>query len=388
MSQTINEPIKPGRLLSLDVFRGITIAGMLLVNNAGDWGHIMRPLEHAEWHGVTATDLIFPFFLFIMGVAMTYSFSGRLAKGGGKKDLYMQIIRRTIILSLLNTVLALLIWGSYLGHYRFYGVLQRIAFCYFFASIIMINTGIKAQAAWTLCLLALYYFILNIIPSPINHAGSLERFHNIVNYVDTKIMFNYLYEIDEKLHIGHDPEGLLSTLAAIATTLSGALCGHWLRDKSKSDFEKIAGMGVAGTLILIISNIALYNMPINKNLWTPTYVLHTTAWALLCLAVCYWFCDIKGYRTWAKPFLYYGTNAIAAYFGASAFACITVWIRITGGDGKEIRLKTWLYNTLIKSWASPAFGDYVSSALWGMLYVIVWCLLMRILYKKKIFIKV
>ncbi len=388
MADPTIETQKPARLISLDVFRGITIAGMLLVNNAGDWGHIFKPLGHAAWHGITATDLIFPFFLFIMGVAMTYSFAGRLAKGGGKGELYKQVFRRTFLLFFLGVILAFLIWGAYLKHFRLYGVLQRIALCYFFASLIILNGSLKAQISWTFILLALYYFILKVIPAPDTIAGSLSIYYNIVDFVDTKLMLNWLYEINKETGMGHDPEGLLSTISAIATTMSGVVCGHWLRRKDLTEYEKVAGMAVVGTLLLIISNLLNYDIPFNKHLWTPSYVVHTTAWALLCLGVCYWICDIKGYKKWANPFLYYGTNAITAYFGASAFAIITVWIRITGPDGNPIRLKTFLYNTLIKSWVSPLWGDYAASAAWGMLYVIIWCLLMRILYKKKIFIKV
>lgn len=388
MSENVIDIKKPARLYSLDVFRGITIAGMLLVNNAGDWGHIFKPLGHAAWHGITATDLIFPFFLFIMGVAMTYSFSGRLSKGGGKKELYIQVIRRTLILTILSQILSILIMYSYLGHYRFYGVLQRIAFCYFFTSLIILNGSVRAQVVWTFATLSIYYFILKVIPAPDMVAGALAQYYNIVDYIDTKIMLNFLYEIDAKAGVGHDPEGLLSTISAISTTLTGVLCGHWLKNKEKSDFEKISGMAIIGTLLLIISNLLVYDMPFNKNLWTPSYVIHTTAWALLCLGVCYYLCDVKNYKTWAKPFLYYGTNPITAYFGASAVAIITVMIKMTGPDGKTIRLKTYLYNTLIKSWVSPLWGDYVSSAAWGMLYVIVWCFIMWILFRKKIFIKI
>jgi predicted acyltransferase len=382
------QPIKPGRLMSLDVFRGLTIAAMLLVNNAGDWSHVWGPLEHAEWHGCTSTDLIFPFFLFIMGVAMQFSFAGRLEKPGGKIDLIGQICRRTIIIFLLGIILAMFIWPSYLGHFRMYGVLERIAICYFFASFIMLYTGVRGQVFFFLLLMAIYYIILKFIPMPGQMAGGLERYKNIVDYTDTGIFGNLNYEWDAGLKMGHDPEGLLSTIPSICTTLAGGLCGFWLRRKEKGDFEKVAGMSAIGVLLIIAGKLLKHDIPMNKNLWTPSYVIYTAGAALLCLSVCYWLIDIKGWRMWAKPFLYYGTNAIAAYFGASMMGLIIVMVRVTGDGGKVMRLKTYLFTHYYKSWMPGIFGVYATSAAWGASFVILWCIITWILYRKKIFIKV
>jgi predicted acyltransferase len=382
------EPSKPGRLLSLDAFRGITIAAMLLVNNAGDWGHVFPPLLHADWNGATATDLIFPFFLFIVGVAMTFSFSKRLSQGESKRVLFLHVLRRTVILYILGCLIMITVRGAYLGHFRYVGVLQRIAFCYFFASLIIMYGGVRAQIAWTVWFLALYYFMLKFIPVPGHAAVTLDRFANIADYFDTKLLGASLYEYDKALGMGHDPEGLLGTIPAISSTLAGVLCGHWLRSKSRTNYEKVAGMAVAGTLLLIVASLWKYDMPFNKNLWTPSYVVHTTGWALLCLALFYWVIDIKNYRAWAKPFVVYGTNAIAAYFGASVMAYSTIWIRWKDAAGKTVYLKYYLYDHLYKSWIPYLFGDQISSAAWGMSYVLLWLGIMWILYKKKIFIKV
>jgi predicted acyltransferase len=382
------EAAKPARLSSLDAFRGLTIAAMLLVNNAGDWGHVFPPLLHAEWHGCTATDLIFPFFLFIVGVAMTFSFGKRLALGESKKTLLLHVLRRTILLYILGDIIMISVWGAYLGHYRVVGVLQRIAFCYFFASLIVMYAGVRAQVAWTIGLLAVYYYMLKFIPLPGHAAVSLDRFANIADYIDTKLLGGTLYEWDKTLGMGHDPEGIVGTIPSISSTLAGVLCGHWLREKARSHYEKVAGMAFAGTLLVIIAALWKYDMPFNKNLWTPSYVVHTTGWALLCLGVCYWAIDIKGYRRWAKPFVVYGMNAIAAYFGASVMAYTTVWIRWKDAAGKTVMLKYYLYDHLYKSWIPYIFGDQISSAAWGISYVLLWLALMWILYKKKIFIKV
>lgn len=382
------EPIRPGRLTSLDAFRGLTIAAMLLVNNPGDWKNVAAPLKHAEWFGCTATDLIFPFFLFIMGVAIPLSFTRRLEQGQSKSTLLGHIIQRSIILFLLGVLLMLVAWPAYLKHFRLLGVLQRIALCYFFSALITLYGGVRAQIAWLVWLLGIYYFLIRFIPVPGIGAGSLEPYANLADYIDTKILDGFAYKYNEKLQMWHEPEGLFSTLTAISTTLSGVLCGHWLRRKDLNGYEKVSGMAVAATLLFIVASIWNHDIPFNKRIWTPSYVLYTTALALLCLCVCYWLMELKGYRLWAKPFVVYGTNAIAAYFSASFVATLTLLIRWQTPAGESIALKTFLYNNLYKSWLPYLFGDYVSSAAWGISYVVLWCSLMWILYRKKIFIKI
>ncbi|MCX5795616.1 MAG: heparan-alpha-glucosaminide N-acetyltransferase domain-containing protein [Elusimicrobia bacterium] len=374
--QTSPAPAQPGRLLSLDAFRGATIAAMFLVNNAGDWDHVFPPLAHADWNGCTAADLIFPFFLFIMGVAMTYSF-GKRAQDGPP---IAPIIRRTLLLSALNALLALFAWGAFLGHFRFYGVLQRIAFCYLCTSIIVLRTEALGQALWAAGLLAAYALILRL--------GSLERFANVVDRVDSKLMLPWLYEIDRKTGLGHDPEGLLSTLGALATTLSGVLCGQLLRKPGRSAARKLGSLALAGSLLLAAGLLWARGLPLNKNLWTPSYVLATSGWAFLGLALFYWLIDIRGIRAWAQPFIVYGSNAIAAYVGVGLMSYSVVWIRWTDGPGHAIRLKTYLYQSLYQSWIPHWLGDRVSSAAWGASYVALWWFLMWLLYRKRIFIKV
>ena len=383
------KPVKPGRLMSLDVFRGATIAGMLLVNNPGDWGNVFPPLLHAEWNGCTATDLVFPFFLFIMGVAMTFSFSKRSSTGSDRKALYGQIVRRTAILFVLGLIIMIFSWkGLQKEHFTPMGVLQRIALCYFFTSIIIMHTGIRGQFRWCIGLLGLHYILLKFVPFPGHEAGILEPYMNISDWFDTKILGVHLGDFNKELGIGHDAEGLVGTISAIASTLAGVLCGHWLRNKETSGYEKVSGMAVMGTILLAIGLTLRYNIPFNKNLWTPSYVVYTTGWALLSVCVCYWVIDIKGYKAWSKPFYVYGVNPITAYFGASLMAYTSVWIRWENAEGKTVMLKYFLYDHIYKSWVPDIFGNSISSACWGMTYVILWCALMWILYKKKIFIKV
>jgi predicted acyltransferase len=381
-------PVKPGRLLSLDVFRGATIAAMLLVNNAGDWGNTFPPLLHADWHGCTFTDLIFPFFLFIMGVAMSFSFARRAGDGSDKKEIYFQIMKRTVLLYILGSIIVFFASRGLGQSFKPYGVLQRIAFCYLVASLIILHTGIRGQIFWTIFLLGIHYVILKLVPFPGHKAGSLEIFANISDWLDTKLFGIHLGDYNKDLQMGHDAEGLLGTLSAIGSTLSGVLCGHFLRKKDKGDYEKVSAMAVVGTGLLSLGLIWRYDIPFNKNLWTPSYVVYTTGWALLCLGVCYWLVDIKGSKSWIKPFLYYGMNPITAYFGASIMAYATVWIRWQDTLGKRVYLKYFLYDHIYKSWVPYIFGNTVSSACWGMTYVILWCAVMWMLYKRKIFIKV
>lgn len=381
-------PLKPERLLSLDVFRGATIAAMLLVNNAGDWGHVFPPLLHAEWHGCTFTDLIFPFFLFIMGVAMSFSFSKRLSREADRKGLYIQIVKRTALLYILGSIIIFFASKGLGKPFKPYGVLQRIALCYLFSSLILLYSGVRGQIFWAVLFLGIHYVILKLIPFAGHRGGSLEPFANISDWIDTKLFGTHLGEFNKNLGMGHDPEGLLGTLSSISSTLAGVLCGNWLRNKDKSGYEKVSGMAAAGIALLGLGLLWRYDIPLNKNLWTPSYVVYTTGWALLCLGACYWLVDLKGYKAWTKPFVVYGMNPIAAYFGASIMAYTTVWIRWKDAAGKTVMLKYFLYDHIYKSWVPSVFGHTISSACWGMSYVILWCFIMWILYRKKIFIKV
>lgn len=384
------KPVKPGRLISLDVFRGMTIAGMILVNNAGDWGHIFKPLGHAQWLGCTATDLIFPFFLFIMGVAMTFSFSRRLEEPGGRRELMTQVWRRTFLLFALGAVLHFYAYlaAPWVKYVRIWGVLQRIAICYLVVSFIGMNVSIRGQAGWAVMLLAIYYFLMKFVPVPNYGAGVLEQSGNLAGYLDSTLFGKCCYEFDEKTKMYHDPEGLLSTLPAIATTLSGLLAGHWIRRKDVDGHQKAAGLATAGLLCYMVGALWQYDFPYSKNLWTSSYVLHTSGWGMMVLAACYWTIDVKGITGWTKPFLVYGTNAIAAYVAAGLIAYTTILIKFQGAEGKTIFLKTWIYNTLYKSWIEPNAGPYVASAAYGFTYVVIIYALMSILYRKKIFIKV
>ncbi len=366
------------RLVSLDVFRGITIAGMVLVNNPGTWAHIYWPLQHAQWHGWTPTDLVFPFFLFIVGVAITLAFGSRVESGRSTRDLYLKVIKRSLIIFAIGLFLNAFPYFG-LSELRIPGVLQRIAVCYFFASIIFLNTKIRTQVGITIALLLIYWVLVKFIPAPGFAAGDLTKEGSLPSFVD-RVVFGKHVWAQAKVY---DPEGLLSTIPALATTLIGVLTGHWLRTKNSS-YEKVAGMFVGGAICVAVGWAWNSFFPINKALWTSSYVLFSGGLALQFLALCYWVIDIKGYRRWAKPFEIFGVNAIALYVGAGIMAELLGVIKMTGSAGTKIPLGSWIYENLFASWASPVNA----SLAFAISFVLVWLGIMWILYHRKIFIKV
>lgn len=365
-----------GRMASLDVFRGLTIAGMILVNNPGSWEAIYSPLEHAAWYGWTPTDLVFPFFLFIVGVSITLALSRRADSSGTKRDLYLKIIRRSLIIFALGLFLAG--FPRYdLSTLRIPGVLQRIAVCYLIASILFLKTKWRTQAVVAASLLLLYWALMVLIPVPGFGAGDLSMEGNLAAYVDRTLFGRHIWKPV------YDPEGILSTLPAIATTLAGVLTGHWLRLR-RSEYEKVAGLFVAGASLVVAGWAWGFWFPINKALWTSSYVLLTAGLSLQLLAVCFWLVDIKGVRRWATPFLIFGTNALAIYFLSELFSRVISLITLTRADGSAVDLQTFTYENLFASWASPK----AASLLFAICIVLLWLGVAAILYRKRIFIKV
>jgi predicted acyltransferase len=364
-----------GRMAALDVFRGLTIAGMILVNNPGSWGAIHPPLEHAAWHGWTPTDLVFPFFLFIVGVSIALALARRAEAGGSRRDLYLKIVRRTLIIFALGLVLAG--FPRYeLSTLRIPGVLQRIAVCYLIASVIFLNTKWRTQAFIAAALLLLYWALMILIPAPGYGAGDLSMEGNLAAYVDRALLGRHTWKPL------YDPEGLLSTIPAIATTLCGVLTGHWLRTR-RAALDKAAGMFVAGALAIVLGWAWGGWFPVNKALWTSSYVLLTAGLALQFLAFCYWLVDIKGLRRPAKPFLIFGSNALAIYFLSELFSNLISLITLSRAGG-AVDLKTYIYEHAFASWASPANA----SLMFAVCIVLLWLGVATLLYRKRIFIKV
>jgi predicted acyltransferase len=364
------------RMTSLDVFRGITIAGMILVNNPGTWDAIYSPLEHSKWDGLTPTDLVFPFFLFIVGVSITLALARRADGGRGKRDLYAKIVRRTIIIFALGLVLTAFPYNDP-ATFRVPGVLQRIAVCYFFAAVIFLNTRWRVQVAVVAVLLLLYWAAMKLIPVPGFGAGDLSMAGNLAAYVDRGVLGRHTWKPL------YDPEGLLSTIPSVATTLCGVLTGHLLRSR-RAPLEKVASMFVAGAGGVVVGWAWNYWFPVNKALWTSSYVILTVGMALQLLAACYWIVDLNGYKRWTKPFLAFGTNALAVYFLSEFTVLVASLVKFTRADGRRTDVLGLLYEKLFASWASPVNA----SLMFAVCTVLVWLGAMSILYRKRIFIRV
>lgn len=364
------------RMVSLDVFRGLTIAAMILVNNPGTWKAVYAPLRHADWNGWTPTDLVFPFFLFIVGLAMTLSFVRREAQGDSKMVLFRQVVRRTVIIFALGLLLNGFPYYE-LSKIRIPGVLQRIALCYFFASIIYLTARLRVQILALVALLAGYWLLMTVVRVPGVGRGALTPDGNLAAYIDFAVLRGHIY----RPH--WDPEGLLSTLPAIATVLFGILTGHFLRAAAGSK-ERLAGLLAGGALAVLIGQIMNIWFPINKNIWTSSYTVFTAGMALLLFAMCYWLVDLRGYRKWAKPFEVYGMNAIAVYVLSGLAGKASVTWKIMQGDGKEVLIKTFLYNKYFAFLANPLNA----SLSWAVAYVLFWLAVMWVLYQRKIFIKI
>lgn len=367
------------RLLALDVFRGITIAGMILVNNPGDWTTTYAPLLHAEWHGCTPTDWVFPFFLFIVGVAIPLALGRRKAEGADQKALIVKIIKRTLAIFAIGLALHLIPKFDF-AHLRIPGVLQRIALVYGACGIIFLKTGWRTQIYIGVGLLIAYWMLMTLVPVPGGFAPNLEPETNLGAWLDRLIFTtNHLWSQAKTW----DPEGLLSTLPAITTGIIGMLTGQWLKTQ-RSDYEKLTGIFALGVILLSLGLIWNTVFPINKKIWTSSYVLYVGGAALLFLGVVYWIVDVLEYRRWIKPFVVYGTNALIAYVLSGLLAKLMFGISWPGPDDTVITLKDVIYQALYE----PLLSPMNASLAWAITNVLVVLGLVWILYRKNIFIKV
>ncbi len=369
-------PAQGGRLDSLDAFRGITIAGMLIVNNPGSWGAIYAPLRHAEWHGWTPTDLIFPFFLFIVGVSMAFSFAAQTARGASRAGVLRRAAKRAAIIFGLGLVLHAFPDFLDLSTLRIPGVLQRIALAFLVATPLVLWLGARGRIAAVAILLLGYWALQTLTTVPGNGPSRLEPGADLGAWLDRAVFgTQHLWSQSRTW----DPEGLLSTLPAVATVLLGSFAGDWLRG-ARAPLDKTVGLFVAGNVGLVAGLAWGAVFPINKPLWTSSYVVFTAGMACHTLALCYWLIDVRGRRGWATPFIIFGTNAIAAFFLSSLFARVIGMVHVADG----VSLKGWLYGTFLQSWLAPVNA----SLAFALLYTSLWLAAMAVLYRRRIFIKV
>ncbi|AFY44471.1 acyltransferase family protein [Nostoc sp. PCC 7107] len=374
------------RLTSLDVFRGITIAAMILVNMAGVADDVYPLLAHADWHGCTPTDLVFPFFLFIVGVAMTFSLSKYTADNKPTSTVYLRIFRRAAILFALGLLLNVF-WNKGVGTFdfssiRIMGVLQRISLSYLLASLAVLNLPRKGQWILAAVLLIGYWLTMMYVPVPEYGAGVLTREGNFGAYFDRLIIpQTHLYAGDGFKSMG-DPEGLFSTIPAVVSVLAGYFTGQWIR-KQPVQTRTSVGLILFGMGCLIIGWAWGWVFPINKKLWTSSYVIFTSGWALLLLAACYELIEVRLIKRWSKPFEIMGLNAIALFVASVLLIKILAKTKIGTGE-TVLSTYNWIYQNIFASWA----GTFNGSLLFALVTVLLWWAVAILMYRQRWFLKV
>jgi predicted acyltransferase len=366
----VTVPRGPSRILSVDVLRGLTVAGMVLVNNPGSWAHVYGPLRHAEWHGFTPTDMIFPFFLFIVGVAIPLALGPRLERGAG--GLALRVLRRGVVIFALGLLLHALPW-FHLATLRIPGVLQRIAVCYLGAALLFLWTGgvrgWRIQAGAAGALLVGYWLLMTRVPPPGGMAGDLSPAGNLAGYVDRLVLGPHIWQVAKV----YDPEGILSTLPAIGTTLLGVLAGHWIRGGGRAP-RVAGGLALAGLAAAVVGFAWGLAFPINKSLWTSSYALFMAGLCALALAACYWIVEVRGWRGWTGPFVVLGLTALPLFFLSSLGARLLYLLRAGSGGP---RLQAWLFDHLFAPWLPPIDA----SLAYALAYVLLWWVLMGALHR-------
>ncbi|WP_157600608.1 acyltransferase family protein [Rufibacter sp. DG15C] len=351
---------------------------MILVNNPGNWGKIYSPLKHATWHGCTPTDLVFPFFLFIVGVSIAYALDRNKHLPETHKATLLRIVQRGLTLFALGMFLALFPKFE-VDTVRIPGVLQRIGVVFIIAAILFLKTSRRTQIWTTIVLLVGYWALMMFAPVPGIGMANLEPATNLAAWLDNTLLSGHLWKQSKVW----DPEGILSTLPAVATALTGVLVGQWLKKPSVEAGEKIAWLMVWGVICVCLGLVWDLHFPINKSLWTSSYVLYTSGLAMLGLGLCYWLIDVKGYRRFTTPFLVYGVNAITVFFLSGLIPRIMGMIKIDTANG-EVDSKTWLY----ESFYTPFLSPINASLAWALTWIAFWMLILWVMYKKNIIIKV
>lgn len=366
-----------GRLVSLDAFRGATMALMILVNNPGDGHHTYWPLEHADWNGWTPTDVVFPSFLWIVGVALTLSLGRRLERGDSRALLFRQAARRAGILFALG--LLVYAYPAFdLSTQRVLGVLQRIAICYLAAVAIYLTTSLRGQIAWIVSLMAVYWLLMAYAPVPGYGAGRLDVEGNFAHYIDRIVLGSHNYRWTKTW----DPEGIVSTLPAIATCLLGVMAGH-LVALQRSLGERSRRLLALGAILLAAGLICNIWLPINKKLWTDSFTLFMAGLDFILFAGFLWLVDARGWHRAVKPLVIMGMNAIVIYMASELIDEVLGWIHWTG-EGGTVTLHGWLYQHIFAAIASP----YNASLLYAITYVLVMYLLAWLLYRLRWFVRV
>jgi len=362
------------RLDSLDVFRGLAIAAMILVSTPGTWTAVYTPLDHAIWNGWTMTDLVFPFLLFAMGAAVPFALARRR---GTPRQVGRHVVRRALVLFALGLVLNAveaappLQWATF----RIPGVLQRIAIVFLAVAWLTERGSLRVQIAAVVAALAGYWAALALIPIPGIGAGVLTPEGNLASYIDRALLGRHL------LNRWSDPEGLLSTVPAIATAMAGVFAGDWLKERRQPHHS--AGLFIAGVLAMAAGLAWGRVFPINKNLWTSSFALFSAGLAAQALALCHWLVDVRGWRGWSRPLAAFGRNPLAAYFLSVGFDSLLTRVRLTDGS-----LKGLLYRSAFVPWLRPCCGTEAASLGYAIAYVVLWGAILGEMYRRRVFIRI
>ncbi len=352
------------RLLALDVLRGATVLLMILVNNPGSWHAVYAPLRHAEWNGWTPADLVFPFFLFILGVSLVFSVNGRIARGATRGAVLTHILWRSLALIAIGLILNGLFYLPWQA-VRIPGVLQRIGLVYLFAALITLPTTRRARLAITAALLLGYWAMLMLIPVPGYGAGDLSAAGNLASFVDRWLMPGHLWRPE------WDPEGVLSTLPAIATALLGTFAAEWLQSR-RSGAKVASGLLVAGAAGIVAGELWSLALPINKNLWTSSFAMFSAGVAALLLGACYWTVEMRGWQRWTRPLVWVGMNPLAIYVGSEVLGMGAL-------EGVRHAVQAAVF--------APVGNAAAASLLWALAYMGLWWAVAWIMYRNTIFIK-
>ncbi len=398
------------RLLSLDVFRGLTIAGMLLVNTPGTWSAIYPPLEHAAWNGWTPTDLIFPFFLFIVGITTELSLSARRARGDDEADVRRQIIRRGALIFLFGFLLngvPFFTWTAIPGnpdptvfqrivdrlyHWRLLGVLQRIGLAYVAAGLISRRASVKQLVTVIAAILFGYWFVLTCLPVPGTHgtigALLLDRPEaTMAAWWDRTLLDWTRFGLGNHTwgnSVTWDPEGFFSTTPAVATCLLGNLAGRWIVRRERSLLDRVSALFAVGTVGMMAGLMWNWVLPINKNLWTSSYVVFTAGMACVAIATIMWIVDVHGVKKWTGPWVAFGLNPLTAYVGSFFMARMMYSVLSVPYRGQTVSLEEAIFRSLFLSWASPINASFA----FAVVFVLLWYGILVLLQRRNIILKI